>query len=197
MNNAFFSPAFWRFRTIAYLSLTKTINPFIPETSLPARDKSQSNSWRNKRKEKKESSMSFPRVNFWNSLTHLLSSASAWQGSIEWIFKIILNEITKFPRLLFFQSIDSRNTIYRISFPYAFFYHSLVSSNSSFKTTGNRSFCRNAFHPSSIFVSFRLIDLSPRISVEESFPGEGNGGGEAFGSTNDRPLFPFLSRFTR
>lgn len=117
--------------------------------------------------------MSFPRVNFWNSLTHLLSSASAWQGSIEWIFKIILNEITKFP---FFQSIDSRNTIYRISFPYAFFYHSLVSSNSSFKTTGNRSFCRNAFHPSSIFVSFRLIDLSPRISVEESFPGEGNGG---------------------
>lgn len=131
--------------------------------------------------------MSFPRVNFWNSLTHLLSSASAWQGSIEWIFKIILNEITKFP---FFQSIDSRNTIYRISFPYAFFYHSLVSSNSSFKTTGNRSFCRNAFHPSSIFVSFRLIDLSPRISVEESFPGEGNGGEEAFGSTNDRPFFP-------
>lgn len=102
MNNAFFSPAFRRFRTITYLSPTKTINPFIPETSLPARDKSQSNSWRNKRKEKKESSMSFPRVNFWNSLTHLLSSASAWQGSIEWIFKIILNEITKFPRLLFF-----------------------------------------------------------------------------------------------
>lgn len=50
MNNAFFSPAFRRFRTIAYLSLTKTINPFIPETSLPARDKTQSNS---KIKEKK------------------------------------------------------------------------------------------------------------------------------------------------
>lgn len=134
--------------------------------------------------------MSFPRVNFWNSLTHLLSSASAWQGSIEWIFKIILNEITKFPRLLFFnRSILATQFTESLSLTPSFII-ALFLLTLSFKTTGNRSFCRNAFHPSSIFVSFRLIDLSPRISVEESFPGEGNGGGEAFGSTNDRPFFP-------
>lgn len=120
--------------------------------------------------------MSFPRVNFWNSLTHLLSSASAWQGSIEWIFKIILNEITKFPRLLFFnRSILATQFTESLSLTPSFII-ALFLLTLSFKTTGNRSFCRNAFHPSSIFVSFRLIDLSPRISVEESFPGEGNGG---------------------
>lgn len=62
--------------------------------------------------------------------------------------------------------------------------------------TGNRSFCRNGFHPPSIFVSFRLIDLSLRIFVSPvrcRSPGReaGGGEGEGFGhaSTNDRPFF--------
>lgn len=61
--------------------------------------------------------------------------------------------------------------------------------------TGNRSFCRNGFHPPSIFVSFRLIDLSLRIFVSPvrcRSPGrEAGGEGEGFGhaSTNDRPFF--------
>lgn len=102
--------------------------------------------------------MSFPRVNFWNSLTHLLSSASAWQGSIEWIFKIILNEITKFP---FFQSIDSRNTIYRISFPYAFFYHCLVSSNSLIQNYGESIVLPECF---SSLVHFRFVSINRSFS---------------------------------
>lgn len=61
--------------------------------------------------------------------------------------------------------------------------------------TGNRSFCRNGFHPPSIFVSFRLIDLSLRIFVSPvrcRSPGREAGGGRrglGHASTNDRPFF--------
>lgn len=61
--------------------------------------------------------------------------------------------------------------------------------------TGNRSFCRDGFHPPSIFVSFRLIDLSLRIFVsprEVSFPREGSRRGKerALG-THRQTIDPF------
>lgn len=69
--------------------------------------------------------------------------------------------------------------------------------------TGNRSFCRNGFHPPSIFVSFRLIDLSLRIFVSPvrcRSPGrEAGGGRRGLWARIDKrsTLFRFLSRFTR
>lgn len=61
--------------------------------------------------------------------------------------------------------------------------------------TGNRSFCRNGFHPASIFVSFRLIDLSLRIFVSPvrcRSPGrEAGGGKERALGTHRQTVDPF------
>lgn len=171
--------------------------------------------------------MSFPRVDFWNSLTHRPIQNLLSQTRVNRVnFKI-----TKFPRQTLSQHFPLRNLHTLLFFPrkqpiltdprfhhyfpsrfliIVLFLREIESSPISSQLrqlliypTGNRSFCRNGFHPPSIFVSFRLIDLSLRIFVSPvrcRSPGrEAGGGRRGLWARIDKrsTLFRFLSRFTR
>lgn len=199
---------------------SKTINPFIPEISLPARE--EPDQLLPKREKKKKRVIA--RCRFLESIfgTHWLIVQyrifSPRQGSIEWILLFrSISPSRSLHTLLFFPRKQPILTDPRFHhyFPSRFliivlFLREIESSPISSQLrqlliypTGNRSFCRNGFHPPSIFVSFRLIDLSLRIFVSPvrcRSPGrEAGGGRRGLWARIDKrsTLFRFLSRFTR
>lgn len=225
MNNAFFRFDDFESSPISLQWIVQDDQP-IHSRNISSRARGTRSTLAKEREKKKKShrEMSFPRVNFWNSLTHRpiqnLLQDSPRQGSIEWILRL-RNFLDKLFRsispsrslhnLLFFPRKQPILTDPRFHhyFPSRFliivlFLREIESSPISSQlrqlliyptATGNRSFCRNGFHPPSIFVSFRLIDLSLRIFVSPwgvvPQGGKQEGEGEGFGhaSTNDRPFF--------
>lgn len=201
---------------------SKTINPFIPEISVPAREEPDQLLPKRERKKKKESSRD---VVSSSQFLELIDSSSNTESSSRLPDKGQSSEFYSFAAfpsrslhtLLFFPRKQPILTDPRFHhyFPSRFliivlFLREIESSPISSQLrqlliypTGNRSFCRNGFHPPSIFVSFRLIDLSLRIFVSPvrcRSPGrEAGGGRRGLWARIDKrsTLFRFLSRFTR
>lgn len=209
---------------------SKTINPFIPEISLPAREEPDQ-LLPKREKKKKESSRD---VVSSSRFLELIDSSSNTESSSR-LSQTRVNrvnfKITKFPRQTLSQHFPLRNLHTLLFFPrkqpiltdprfhhyfpsrfliIVLFLREIESSPISSQLrqlliypTGNRSFCRNGFHPPSIFVSFRLIDLSLRIFVSPvrcRSPGrEAGGRRRGLWARIDKrsTLFRFLSRFTR
>lgn len=192
---------------------SKTINPFIPEISVPAREEpDQLLPKREKKKKKSHREMSFPRVNFWNSLTHRpiqnLLQDSPRQGSIEWILLFRSISLPQFTHSPFFPSeaTDSNRSTFPSLLSLTLSYHCLVSSRDrivvNFLPTSHLPDCYGEsivlperFPSPSIFVSFRLIDLSLRIFVSPvrcRSPGrEAGGGKERALGTHRQTVDPF------
>lgn len=198
---------------------SKTINPFIPEISVPAREEPDQLLPKRERK-KKESSRD---VVSSSQFLELIDSSSNTESSLpdkgqsSEFYSFAAFPSRSLHTLLFFPRKQPILTDPRFHhyFPSRFliivlFLREIESSPISSQLrqlliypTGNRSFCRNGFHPPSIFVSFRLIDLSLRIFVSPvrcRSPGrEAGGGRRGLWARIDKrsTLFRFLSRFTR
>lgn len=201
---------------------SKTINPFIPEISLPARE--EPDQLLPKREKKKKRVIA--RCRFLESIfgTHWLIvqyriffKTLPDKGQSSEFYSFAAFPSRSLHTLLFSPRKQPILTDPRFHhyFPSRFliivlFLREIESSPISSQLrqlliypTGNRSFCRNGFHPPSIFVSFRLIDLSLRIFVSPvrcRSPGrEAGGGRRGLWARIDKrsTLFRFLSRFTR
>lgn len=158
--------------------------------------------------------MSFPRVNFWNSLTHRpiqnLLQDSPRQGSIEWILLFRSISLPQFTHSPFFPSeaTDSNRSTFPSLLSLTLSYHCLVSSRdrivANFLPTPPTSHLPDwesivlpERFPSPVHFRFISINRSfsqnLRLPREVSFPREGSRGGEGEGfghaSTNDRPFF--------
>lgn len=215
MNNAFFRFDDFESSPISLQWIVQDDQP-IHSRNISSRARGTRSTLAKEREKKKKShrEMSFPRVNFWNSLTHRpiqnLLQDSPRQGSIEWILLFrSISPSRSLHTLLFFPRKQPILTDPRFHhyFPSRFliivlFLREIESSPISSQLrqlliypTGNRSFCRNGFHPPSIFVSFRLIDLSLRIFVSPvrcRSPGrEAGGGKERALGTHRQTIDPF------
>lgn len=191
---------------------SKTINPFIPEISVPAREEPDQLLPKRERK-KKESRDVVSSSQFLELIDSSFNTESSLpdKGQSSEFYSFAAFPSRSLHTLLFFPRKQPILTDPRFHhyFPSRFliivlFLREIESSPISSQlrqlliyptATGNRSFCRNGFHPPSIFVSFRLIDLSPRIFVSPvrcRSPGREAGGGRrglGHASTNDRPFF--------
>lgn len=193
---------------------SKTINPFIPEISVPAREEpDQLLPKREKKKKKSHREMSFPRVNFWNSLTHRpiqnLLQDSPRQGSIEWILLFRSISLPQFTHSPFFPSeaTDSNRSTFPSLLSLTLSYHCLVSPRdrivANFLPTPPTSHLPDwesivlpERFPSPVHFRFISINRSfsqnLRLPREVSFPREGSRGGKerALG-THRQTIDPF------
>lgn len=178
---------------------SKTINPFIPEISLPAREEpDQLLPKREKKRKKSHREMSFPRVNFWNSLTHRpiqnLLQDSPRQGSIERILRLrnFLDKLFRsislpqFTHSPFFPSeaTDSNRSTFPSLLSLTLSYHCLVSSRdrivANFLPTPPTSHLPDCYGESIVLpgrfpspVHFRFISINRSFSQNLRLPPRG------------------------
>lgn len=198
---------------------SKTINPFIPEISLPAREEPDQLLPKREKKKKESSRDVVSSSQFLELIDSSFNTESSLpdKGQSSEFYSFAAFPPRSLHTLLFFPRKQPILTDpgFHHYFPSRFliivlFLREIESSPISSQLrqlliypTGNRSFCRNGFHPPSIFVSFRLIDLSLRIFVSPvrcRSPGrEAGGGRRGLWARIDKrsTLFRFLSRFTR
>lgn len=195
---------------------SKTINPFIPEISLPAREEpDQLLPKREKKKKRVIARCRFLESIFgthWLIVQYRIFFKTPRQGSIEWILLFRSISLPQFTHSPFFPSeaTDSNRSTFPSLLSLTLSYHCLVSSRdrivANFLPTPPTSHLPDCYGESIVLperfpspVHFRFISINRsfsqnlRLPREVSFPREGSRGGEGEGfghaSTNDRPFF--------